>query len=99
VTNGVPRHEISINNAVLIIAFGNRSKRLKNQCYLEFTIGYDGCEGAFLVSFQLVNLVILGCDFDLIMVLLIFVTDVLVARKNELGRYVLVNSMSEKLKR
>jgi hypothetical protein len=63
VTKGVPRHEIGISNAVLITAFGNRSKRLKKQCYLEFRIGGDVFEGVFLVAPQLVNLVILGCDF------------------------------------
>jgi hypothetical protein len=38
------------------------------------------------VACQLVNLVILGRDFDLIIVLLIFVTDVLAMRKKELRR-------------
>jgi hypothetical protein len=50
VTEGVPRHEISMNNAVLIIAFGNKSKRLNKQSYLEFRIRDDVFEGVFLMA-------------------------------------------------
>jgi hypothetical protein len=37
----LPTYEIAINNAVLITAFGDRTKRLKKQVYLEFAIGQD----------------------------------------------------------
>jgi hypothetical protein len=54
VLKGLPTYEIGINNAVLITAFGNRTKRLKKQVYLEFAIGQDVFENGF---------VIIGCDF------------------------------------
>ena len=63
VLKGLPTYEIGINNAVLITAFGNRTKRLKKQVYLEFAIGQDVFENVFLVSPQLIGSVIIGCDF------------------------------------
>jgi hypothetical protein len=56
-------YEIGINNAVLITAFGNRTKRLTKQVYLEFAIEQDVFENVFLVSPQLIGSVINGCDF------------------------------------
>jgi hypothetical protein len=60
---GLPAHEISVPNTVLVTAFGNRTKRIRKQVYLQFTIGEDVFEGMFLVSQQLISSVILGCDF------------------------------------
>jgi hypothetical protein len=63
VLKGLSTYEIGINNAVLITAFGNRTKRLKKQEYLEFAIGQDVFENVFLVSPQLIGSVIIGRDF------------------------------------
>jgi hypothetical protein len=60
---GMPAHEISVQNTVLVTAFGNRTKRVRKQVYLEFTIGDDVFEGVFLISPQLINSVLIGCDF------------------------------------
>jgi hypothetical protein len=59
---GLPRYEIGIKSAVLITAFGKRTKRLKKQVYLEFAIGQGMFENMFLVSPQLSGPVIIGCD-------------------------------------
>jgi hypothetical protein len=36
---GVPILELSLQNVVLVIAFGNRTRRIRKQAYLEFKIG------------------------------------------------------------
>jgi hypothetical protein len=48
---------------VLITAFGKRSKRIKSQALVEFEIGEELFEGVFLISPQLINSAIIGCQF------------------------------------
>jgi hypothetical protein len=54
---------------VLVTAFGKRSTKIKKQVLLEFLIGKDKFEGVFMVSPQLNNDAIIGCqllkDYDI----------------------------------
>jgi predicted aspartyl protease len=54
---------LPVENIVLVTAFGRRSNRIRIQAYVEFTIGADRFEQVFLVSSQLKNDVIIGCQF------------------------------------
>ena len=44
-------------------AFGRRSKRIRRQALLEFSIGHDVFETIFMISSQLANDAIIGCRF------------------------------------
>jgi hypothetical protein len=45
-----------------VIAFGKRTRKIKSQVLAEFYIGDDEFEVVFLVSPQLTNEAILGCE-------------------------------------
>lgn len=63
VTAGVGVLVLPLQNLVLINAFGTKSKRVRNQAFLEFKLGEDEFEHVFLVTSQLASDMILGCDF------------------------------------
>jgi hypothetical protein len=63
VTAGVEILVLPIQNVVLISAFGSKTKRIKNQAFLEFKLGKDVFEHVLLISSQLAADVILGSDF------------------------------------
>jgi hypothetical protein len=48
---------------VLVTASGERLKRIKRQALIEFTVGNDLYESVFMVSSQLMNKAIIGCQF------------------------------------
>jgi hypothetical protein len=48
---------------VLVTAFGKRSKRIRHQALIEFTVGEDLFESVFMISSQLTNDAIIGCQF------------------------------------
>jgi hypothetical protein len=54
---------LPVEGVVLVTAFGKKSDRIKTQVYLEFTIGTDRFEHVFMVSSQLRNEAIIGCEF------------------------------------
>lgn len=54
---------LPVESVVLVTAFGRRSDRIKIQVYLEFTIGTDRFEHVFMVSSQLKEDAIVGCQF------------------------------------
>jgi hypothetical protein len=54
---------LPVENIVLVTAFGKRSNRIRIKAYVEFTIGTDRFEQVFLVSSQLKNDMIIGCQF------------------------------------
>ena len=54
---------LPVEGVVLVTAFGKRSKRIRRQALVEFSIGQDVFETIFLVSPQLNNDAILGCQF------------------------------------
>jgi hypothetical protein len=54
---------LPVENIVLVTAFGRRSNRIRIQAYVEFTIGADRFEQVFMVSSQLKNDMIIGCQF------------------------------------
>jgi hypothetical protein len=60
---GVDVMDLPINNVVLLNAFGGKTRRIRKQVYLEFTLGSDIFEQIFLVCPQLVSDGILGSDF------------------------------------
>jgi cystathionine beta-lyase family protein involved in aluminum resistance len=43
-------------------AFGKRSKRIRRQALIEFTVGNDLFEGVFMITPQLTNETIIGCQ-------------------------------------
>ena len=54
----------NLENVALVTAFGNRTRKIKFQAFLEFSIGEDRFECVFLISPQLTGSeAILGCDF------------------------------------
>jgi hypothetical protein len=55
--------ELTSEGAILITALGTRSKRIKKQVLLHFTLGTDSFEQNFLVCSQLIGPVILGANF------------------------------------
>lgn len=63
VSAGVSTLSLPVANTVLVTAFGNKTRRIKDQIYVEFSIGGDSFESVFLVSPQLTSSVILGCDY------------------------------------
>jgi hypothetical protein len=54
---------LPVENIVLVTAFGRRSKRIRRQALLEFSIGHDVFEAVFMISAQLANDAIIGCQF------------------------------------
>ena len=54
---------LPVQGVVLVTAFGKKSNRIRLQALLEFTVGDDEFEGVFMVSPQLSNDAILGCQF------------------------------------
>ena len=54
---------LPVEGVILVTAFGGRSKRIRQQALVEFSIGQDVFETIFLVSPQLNNDAILGCQF------------------------------------
>jgi hypothetical protein len=53
---------LPIENVRLVTAFGRRSKKIKSQILMEFTLGEDEFEGVFMISSQLTNDAIIGCQ-------------------------------------
>jgi hypothetical protein len=60
---GVEVLTLPLQNVVLVTAFGRRSKKIKTQALVAFDIGKDSFESVFMVSPQLANDAILGCQF------------------------------------
>ena len=60
---GLHTMELTSEGAILITALGTRSKRIKKQVLLHFTLGTDSFEQNFLVCSQLIGPVILGANF------------------------------------
>jgi hypothetical protein len=54
---------LPVENVVLVTAFGRRSNRIRIQAFIEFTVGTDQFENVFMVSSQLRNDAIIGCQF------------------------------------
>jgi hypothetical protein len=59
---GVEVPELPLENVVLVTAFGKRSKRIRRQALIEFTIGNDLFEGVFMITPQLPNEAIISCQ-------------------------------------
>jgi hypothetical protein len=53
---------LPVENVKLITAFGKRSKKIKSQTLLEFILQDDEFEGVFMISSQLNNDAIIGCQ-------------------------------------
>jgi hypothetical protein len=60
---GLPVPTLPVQGVVLVTAFGRRSKRIRRQALIEFSIGRDVFETIVLVAPQLNNDAILGCQF------------------------------------
>jgi hypothetical protein len=60
---GVEIPFLPVEGVVLVAAFGRRSKRIRRQALLEFEIGQEVFETILLVSPQLNNDAIFGCQF------------------------------------
>jgi hypothetical protein len=54
---------LPVENVVLVTAFGKRSKRIRHQALIGFSVESDVFEGVFMVSSQLTNGAIIGCQF------------------------------------
>jgi hypothetical protein len=54
---------LPVENVVLVTAFGKKSKRIRQQVLIEFTMEDDFFECIFLISSQLKNEAIIGCQF------------------------------------
>lgn len=54
---------LPVENAVFVTAFGRKSKRIRHQALIEFTVGHDSFESVFMISSQLTNEAIIGCQF------------------------------------
>jgi hypothetical protein len=63
IKSGVQIPVLPVENVVLVTAFGRRSKRIRQQVLIEFTMENDLFESVFLISFQLKNDAIIGCQF------------------------------------
>jgi hypothetical protein len=53
---------LPVENVRLVTVFGKRSKKIKTQALIEFTLGEDEFKGIFMISPQLTNDVIFGCQ-------------------------------------
>jgi hypothetical protein len=60
---GITLPVLPVENGVLVTAFGKRSNRIRVQVFIEFTVGVDRFESVFMVSSQLRNDAIIGCQF------------------------------------
>ena len=60
---GIHLQVLPVENVVLLTAFGKRSKRIRQQAFVEFAMGDDLFECIFLISSQLKNEAIIGCQF------------------------------------
>jgi hypothetical protein len=60
---GVDIPVLPVENVVLVTAFGKRSKRIRHQALIEFTVGSDVFESVFMITAQLNNEAIIGCQF------------------------------------
>jgi hypothetical protein len=54
---------LPVEHVVLVTAFGKHSKRIKQQALMEFATGNDLFESVFIISSQLTNEAIIGCQF------------------------------------
>jgi hypothetical protein len=63
IDSGADISTLTLENVILVTAFGKRLNRVKKREMLEFTIGRDLFEVNFFISTQLVNNAILGCQF------------------------------------
>jgi hypothetical protein len=61
--SGVEIPTLPVESVVLITAFGKKSNKIRKQALLEFNLGEDKFEANFLLSPQLINEAILGCQF------------------------------------
>jgi hypothetical protein len=52
-----------VESVVLVTAFGKESNKISKQALVEFNLGKDNFEANFLISPQLINEAILGCQF------------------------------------
>jgi hypothetical protein len=63
IETGLPVPTLPVQGVVLVTAFGRRSKRIRRQALIEFSIGRDVFETIVLVAPQLNNDAILCCQF------------------------------------
>jgi hypothetical protein len=63
VTSGMEALSLPVQNVLLVNAFGQKTKRIRKQVFLEFRMGEDIFEQVFLIFPQLGSDVILGSDF------------------------------------
>jgi hypothetical protein len=61
--SGIDIPVLPVEHVVLVTAFGKRSKRIRRQALIEFTVGKDLFESVFMISSQLTNDAIIGCQF------------------------------------
>jgi hypothetical protein len=61
VKSGVEVPVLPLESVVLVTAFGRRSRKIRSQALVEFTIGRDTFEGVFMISPQLTSEAIIGC--------------------------------------
>jgi hypothetical protein len=54
---------LPVENVVLVTAFGRKSKRIRQQAPINFTVRHDSFESVFLISSQLTIESIFGCQF------------------------------------
>jgi hypothetical protein len=62
VKSGVEVPVLPLENVVLVTAFGRRSRKIRSQALIEFTIGRGIFEGVFMISPQLTSEAIIGCQ-------------------------------------
>jgi hypothetical protein len=62
-TSGIEIPTLPVEGVVLITAFGKKSNKIRKQALVEFSLGEDEFETHFLISPQLINEAILGCQF------------------------------------
>jgi hypothetical protein len=60
---GIDVPTLPLEGVVLITAFGKCSNTSRKQAQIEFTIGEGKFQGVFVVSPQVANDVIIGCQF------------------------------------
>jgi hypothetical protein len=60
--SGIDLPTLPVQSIVLVTAFGKRSKRIRYQTLINFKIGEDPFESVFLISSQLANEAIIGCQ-------------------------------------
>jgi hypothetical protein len=53
---------LPVENVVLVAAFGKHTNKIRKQILIEFKIGEDKFEGVFMISPQLTNDAIIGCQ-------------------------------------